>query len=177
MADRRSASAAGDDAAAEDAELDRTDVPAASVAPAVNPAHLEHLEGTAVGDRYGRKPGVRRKERGWLIGGAVFLVVVLAAWLGWAGLGGSDDGPALEAKDLSHTLLPDERAVEVTWSLSVPAGTATECAVQALDEDFTVVGWKVVPIPAGDRDIRAFTETVRTARTAVTGVVAGCWVA
>lgn len=173
MAERRTPEAADPDAAAEDASLGFG--AGGGPAPAVNPAHPDHLEGD-VAARYGRTPGRRRRERGLLVGGGIALVAVLVAWLAWAGLGGGTSGPALEAKDLGHRLLPDERAVEVRWSLSVPAGTATACVLQALDEDYTVVGWKTVELPAGDRDIRAFTERVRTARTAVTGLISHCWV-
>ena len=45
-----------------------------------------------------------------------------------------------QATDLGHHLLNEERAVEVTWRLSVPAGNETACIVQALNEHFTVVG-------------------------------------
>jgi hypothetical protein len=64
----------------------------------------------------------------------------------------------------------------VTWRLSVPSGTATACVVQAFNEDFTVVGWKVVEIPASDRPQRTFTETVRTAQDANTGLISTCWI-
>ena len=47
----------------------------------------------------------------------------------------------------------------MSWTLSVPPGNETACIVQALDEDFTVVGWKVVEIPASEQHLRTFTET------------------
>ena len=63
----------------------------------------------------------------------------------------------------------------INGRLSVPEGNETACIVQALNEDFTVVGWKVVEIPASDRPLRTFTERVRTAQEANTGLVQGCW--
>jgi hypothetical protein len=38
-----------------------------------------------------------------------------------------------------------------------------------------VVGWKVVEIPASDRHLRTFTDTVRVAREANTGLISRCW--
>ena len=65
----------------------------------------------------------------------------------------------------------EQRAVEVSWTLSVPPGNETACIVEALDEDFTVVGWRVVEIPASEQHLRTFTETVRVAREANTGLI------
>ncbi len=81
----------------------------------------------------------------------------------------------VEATDTGYVLMNDSRAVEVSWTLSVRPGNETACVVQALDEDFTVVGWKVVEIPASDRHLRSFTETVRVAREANTGLISQCW--
>ncbi|BDZ55867.1 DUF4307 domain-containing protein [Agromyces marinus] len=154
------------DAAAEDAALDGTP-------PTGGRAHDARPEASALEGRYGRTPARRRRERFILFGGAIAFAIVLVSWVVWAGLDGSR--PQVQATDLGHRLL-DTRAVEVTWRLSVPAGTGTACAVQALNEDFTVVGWKVVEIPASERPLRTFTETVRTAQEANTGLVSNCWV-
>lgn len=130
-------------------------------------------EADALDARYGRTPRNRSRDRLLIIGGAIAVALVLIAWVVWAGLDGSK--PQVQATDLGHTLIPDERAVEVTWQLSVPAGNGTACIVKALNEDYTIVGWKVIAIPASDKPIREFTETVRTAMTANTGLVDRCW--
>ncbi|WP_353827184.1 DUF4307 domain-containing protein [Agromyces sp. SYSU T0242] len=156
------------DAAAEDAALDDRPGPADRPAPVRADAAA-----TDLASRYGRTPERRRRDRFILVGAAVAFAAVLVAWVVWAGLDGSR--PQVEATDLGHRLL-DERAVEVTWRLSVPVGTPTVCAVQALNEDFTVVGWKIVEVPASDRPLRTLTETVRTAQEANTGLVFDCWV-
>ncbi|GAA2028724.1 hypothetical protein GCM10009819_10490 [Agromyces tropicus] len=151
------------DAAAEDAALDGTPTPPSGTSTTAQ----------ALAERYGRTRRRRRRERLILVGAAIAFAVVLGAWVVWAGLDGSR--PQVQATDLGHRLL-DSRAVEVTWRLSVPAGTDTACIVQALNEDFTVVGWKVVEIPASERPLRTFTETVRTAQEANTGLISQCWV-
>ena len=123
--------------------------------------------------RYGRTRTRRRRDRLLLIGGAIAFAVVLVAWVVWAGLDGQK--PSVEATDTGHRLLNEERAVEVSWTLSVPPGNETACIVQAFDEDFTVVGWRVVEIPASEQHLRTFTERVRVAREANTGLISHCW--
>ena len=123
--------------------------------------------------RYGRTRTHRTRNRLIVIGAAVAFAVVLVAWVVWAGLDGQK--PTVQATDTAHRLLNEERAVEVSWTLSVPPGNETACIVQALDEDFTVVGWRVVEIPASEQHLRTFTETVRVARTANTGLISSCW--
>lgn len=130
-------------------------------------------QATALDQRYGRTRPNRSRDRLLLILAAVVAALVLVAWVVWAGLDGSK--PQVQAVDLGHELIPDERAVEVTWQLSVPAGNDTACIVEALNEDFTVVGWKVVEIPGSDRPLRTFTERVRTAQEANTGLISECW--
>jgi Domain of unknown function (DUF4307) len=130
-------------------------------------------ETDALAARYGRTRAHRTRDRVLLIIAAVAFAVVLVAWVVWAGLDGQK--PTVQATDTSHQLMNDERAVEVSWTLSVPPGNETACAVQALDEDFTIVGWKIVEIPASDRHLRSLTETVRVAREANTGLISSCW--
>jgi hypothetical protein len=127
----------------------------------------------ALAARYGRTNAHRARDRLLLVGGAVAFAVVLVAWVVWAGLDGQK--PTVEATDTGHVLMNEQRAVEVTWTLSVPPGNETACIVQAFDEDFTVVGWRVVEIPASDRHLRSLTETVRVAREANTGLISRCW--
>ena len=130
-------------------------------------------ETDALAARYGRTRTNRSRDRWLIIGAAIAFAVVLVAWVVWAGLDGQK--PTVQATDTGHRLLNDERAVEVSWTLSVPPGNPTACIVQAYDEDFTIVGWKVVDIPASDRHLRTFTERVRVAREANTGLISSCW--
>jgi len=123
--------------------------------------------------RYGRTRTRRTRDRLLLIGGAVAVAIVVIAWVVWAGLDGQK--PSVEATDTGHRLMNEQRAVEVSWTLSVPPDNETACIVEALDEAFTVVGWRVVEIPASDRHLRSFTETVRVAREATTGLISRCW--
>ena len=54
------------------------------------------------------------------------------------------------------------------------SGETGEC--HALDEDFGIVGWRVVEYPGSVETTRAFVETIPTVAQATTGTVKACWV-
>jgi hypothetical protein len=130
------------------------------------------VNSSALDERYGRNPQTARRFRLVGIIAGAFAALVMLAWLVWAGLGGS--AATLEARDTGHTIVSDS-SVDVSWSLTVEPGTATSCAVQALNESFGVVGWKIVNVPASEVRTRELTETVRTTELAVTGLIYRCW--
>ncbi len=126
----------------------------------------------ALDARYGRTPGDRRRRRWIIVIAAVVFAATFTAWVVWAGL---DNGQgALDARDIGHRLV-DDRTVSVTWEVSVAAGTEVSCALQAQNEAHGIVGWKIVDLPASDAYTRRFTETVKTAQRAVTGLIYRCW--
>lgn len=129
-------------------------------------------EATDLDARYGRTPGARRRGRWFAIGAAVAFAAVFGAWLWWAGLLGA---PAqLDARDTAHEVLgPD--AVSISWQLTAPVGAPTACALQALNESFGIVGWKIVQLPAADVPTQSFTAELLTAEPAVTGLIYRCW--
>ncbi|AZH77979.1 transcriptional regulator [Microbacterium sp. Y-01] len=119
--------------------------------------------------RYGRT-GPRRLP--WIIAGAVALLLVGAfSWMTVAQSMGSVD-----ADDLGFELV-DEHSVNVSFQVTGVQGKDVVCAVEALDEEFGVVGWKIVEIPAGDSHSQARSVTVPTVAEATTGLVNTCWVA
>ena len=122
--------------------------------------------------RYGRTASSRRRTVLVVAASAVAFTIVFVAWLVWGGL---LEAPAqFEAKDTGHVLVSDAE-VSVTWQFSVTPGTDARCAVQALDERFAIVGWKVVDVPASEQRTRVLTESVRTTEQAVTGLIYRCW--
>jgi len=122
--------------------------------------------------RYGRGTRDGRRQRAVaVVAGSVGLVVVIA-WLVWGGLLGGD--AALEARDLGHQITSDS-LVRVDFEVTADAGEQVGCAVQALNESFTVVGWKVIELPVSDQRTRSFSEEVRTTELAVTGLIYRCW--
>jgi hypothetical protein len=123
-------------------------------------------------ERYGRTPSSTRRLRLVAVFAGAVAALVLVGWVVWAGLGG--DAATLEAKDTGHTIVND-RSVSISWSLTVTPGTPTQCAVEALNQSFGIVGWKVVAVPASEERTRILTETVRTTELAVTGLIYRCW--
>jgi hypothetical protein len=122
--------------------------------------------------RYGRSANRRKRDRILLWSGAAVFAIVLVAWVIWAGLDGSK--PLIETEDIGYSVV-DDHNVTVTFQVSVPVGTATSCAVEALNESFTVVGWKVIDLPPSDQYTRSFTEDLRTSELATTGLIYRCW--
>jgi hypothetical protein len=133
------------------------------------------------GARYGRTAGTRRRDVGLLIGLGAAVIVAIAAWLVWGGwnglnelVGGSGGGPSISADSGSDNVL-DARRVEVSYTVTAPAGVPVACAIEAEDVNFTVTGWKVVRLPISSETTRSFTTTVRTVAPSVTGDVSSCW--
>ena len=118
--------------------------------------------------RYGTRRPVKRVW--WIVGASVVLAVVLS-WMVWVNFGDTK----IEALDVTHSYDPARSEMSITWNLTVAPGTPVACAVQALNEQFQVIGWKVVDVPASDQYTRQLTETIRTAMTPNSGLVYACW--
>ena len=123
-------------------------------------------------ERYGRTRNRTRRDRWWILGIALAFVAVFTAWVLWAGLDSSSGD--LEATDTAHTIV-DAHKVSVTFSINTPPGTPVTCAVQALDESFAIVGWKIVSYPGSAQRVTSHTETVRTTELSNTGLISSCW--
>ncbi len=122
--------------------------------------------------RYGRRTLSRRgRILAWVVPMSA-LGIVLLAWVVWANP--FFVGASIEAKDLGSTVV-DDGLTSVSFQLTAEPGRTSACAVQALDDAFTIVGWRVVEYPASQEFVRTFTEEVRTAKTATSGLVASCW--
>lgn len=104
---------------------------------------------------------------------AVAITVTFAVWAIWAGPGQTSHG--LDTDDLGYKVLSDHATV-VNSQVSVDPGTEAECAVQVLDRSYTIVGWKVVTIPASEQRSRTISTEVRTTTRGVTGLIHDCWV-
>ncbi len=122
--------------------------------------------------RYGRSPGAKRRTRWIAIGAAIAFAIVFGAWLWWGGL---LSGPApLEVRDSGHQVI-SATEIRVSWQVTTEPGTPYACAVQALNEQFGIVGWKIVQLPAADVPTSSFTEELLTSEPAVAGLIYRCW--
>ncbi|NIJ05930.1 hypothetical protein FHR78_002484 [Frigoribacterium faeni] len=122
--------------------------------------------------RYGRSSATRRRGRWIAIAVAASFVLVFAAWVVFAAFDG--DGSKVEGTDVGYTVL-DDRAVDVQYTVSVAPGTAVDCAVQAQNQKFSIVGWKVVHLPASSTHSTTYTTSLATSERAVTGLIYECW--
>lgn len=120
-------------------------------------------------ERYGR---TRNSRTLWIIGAAIAVVVIIVA--GWMTVSQSID--SVGADDLGFEVV-DEHSVTVRFQVTEPHGRDVLCAVEALDEEFGVVGWKVVEIPADGNHSQQLSATIPTVSEATTGLVNTCWVA
>ncbi|OLH41250.1 transcriptional regulator, partial [Xanthomonas oryzae pv. oryzae] len=105
-------------------------------------------------ERYGR---TRRGRWPWWVAGAV--AVVLVAVFGWFTV--SQSMNSVDADDLGFELV-DEHAVDVRFQVTGVQGKDVVCVLEALDEEFGVVGWKVVELPAGDAHSLTRSERIPT---------------
>lgn len=129
-------------------------------------------EKAAIDARYGRTPQRQRRDRITLTVAGILFAVVLVAWIVWAGW--DNDRGNLAAQDVAHSVMGDS-SVSVTWQVSVKAGTAVSCALQAQNEAHAIVGWKIVDLPASATFNTRYQEVVRTSQQAVTGLIYQCW--
>lgn len=102
------------------------------------------------------------------------IAAVLVALLGWSVV--SAQMNAVDSDDLGFDLV-DDHSVTVRFQITGAQGKDVSCIVEALDEEFGVVGWKVVAVPASDDHSQAVSATVPTVAEATTGLVKECRVA
>ena len=122
--------------------------------------------------RYGRTVNRRRRNIIIAIGFGGAIVVVFAAWTIWAGL--FVPTASIDTEPIGNVRVSSNQ-MQVTWQLSEAPGTHAKCAVQALDENFGIVGWKIITIPPSTSDTRNLSTVVRTAQPAVSGLIYLCW--
>lgn len=123
-------------------------------------------------ERYGRTAGGERRTRRLMIIAGVIFAIVVTAWVVWGGLSGTS--AELESRELGYANIT-ENSIDVRWEVSVTPGTNVSCAIQALNESFGIVGWRVVDLPPSTERTRVLTETLRTAELPVTGLPYECW--
>jgi hypothetical protein len=120
-------------------------------------------------ERYGR---TRSRRRPWIIA----IVIALLGVGAFAWMTAAREMQSVDADDLGFDLV-DSHSVTVRFQLTGVQGKNVACVVEALDEEFGVVGWKVVEIAAGEDHSQAVSATVPTVAEATTGLVNTCWVA
>ncbi len=120
-------------------------------------------------DRYGRR---RARKGPWIVVGALAIVlVVVAAWITAARAAGTVD-----VDDLGFEVI-DAHTVSLRFQVTTSPDREVYCAIEAQDEEYGVVGWKVIEVPSVGTHTRSLTERIPTIAEATTGLVNSCWVA
>ncbi len=127
---------------------------------------------TALDSRYGRTRSRRIRTRTIAIVAGAGVLLVAVAWVLWVGLFGTS--ASIETQDVGYTVV-DSHTIEIRSQLSTSPGTNVSCSIQALNEKFAIVGWKIVNLPAVTDRNRVFVERVRTSEPAVSGLIGSCW--
>lgn len=126
-----------------------------------------------IATRYGRTPSRRRRARVAAVVAGLVALALVVTWAIWSGVGGSSSD-TFTADTIGFTLHGDS-AVSVTWEVDGQSSTALTCAIEADAEDHSIVGWKVISVPAATGAARTGQTTVRTMQAAVTGLISSCW--
>jgi hypothetical protein len=127
---------------------------------------------TALDARYGRTRSRRIRTRTIAVVAGAGVLLVAVAWVLWVGLFGAT--ASIETQDVGYTVV-DSHAIDIRSQVSADPGTKVSCSIQALNEKFAIVGWKIVTLPAVTGRNRVFTERVRTSEPAVSGLIGSCW--
>ena len=133
---------------------------------------VDDVRSDALAARYGRTPGSRRRRIVVAVGVGAAVLATAVVWVIWVGLLGP--AAALEVRDTGFSIAADE-SVDIRFEVTTEPGTAVSCALQALNPQFAIVGWKIVEIPPSDDRARAFEVNVRTVEAATTGLIYRCW--
>lgn len=121
-------------------------------------------------ERYGRT--ARRRPLPWIILGVVALAAI--GYVGWTTVVSQMN--AVDAADRGFVVV-DPHSVDLEFQITAPRGADVVCAVEAQDEEFGVVGWKILEIPASESHTQAVRVSIPTVAEATTGLVKSCWVA
>lgn len=120
-------------------------------------------------ERYGR---TAKRRLPWIIGGVLAVAAVVA--FSWMTVVTSMN--TVDADDLGFEVV-DEHSVTLHFQFTAPRGADVVCAVEAQDEEFGVVGWKIVEFSATEEHSQAHSVRIPTVAMATTGLVKSCWVA
>lgn len=121
-------------------------------------------------ERYGR---TRSRRTRWVWAAVIAVAAAVVGLFAWTTVNATLDDVSAQATGYH---VADARTVVIDFQVTAPAGRDVACALEALDADHGVVGWRIVQLPASDQAARAFRESIPTVALATTGLVNACWV-
>ncbi|MFC4241944.1 DUF4307 domain-containing protein [Gryllotalpicola reticulitermitis] len=123
--------------------------------------------------RYGETAQRHTRNRWLLIGMGVFIAVVMIMWAIW-GSGLGSKASQLQFTDTANNPI-DAHHITVSFSVDAPAHTAVDCAVEAQNINFTVVGYDVIHLKPTAETHQVITKSLITYEPAVEGSLDKCW--
>lgn len=118
-------------------------------------------------ERYGQKPPASRSRMILVaILGIAFLTTVVAI------VTALTYNP-VQFRDLSFRT--SEWSTEVEFEVTKPPAETAICELQALNEQFAVVGFRAIELGPATDAVNRYTVTLNTTHLATTGLVADCW--
>lgn len=130
-------------------------------------------ETPTLSSRYGRTRRLRLRDRWFLAGGALVLVLATGAWGVWSNWGQDSQSDVLATT--SGFTIPDSYHVTISFTISAPSHTPVTCALEAMNVDYTIVGWKIEEFPPSPNETTAYTRTLLTTQKSTTGLINTCW--
>ena len=127
--------------------------------------------GARLEDRYGRTPRGRRRGRLAVIVAAAALVLAAVVWAVLTGVGGASNATDLQTTGFT---IENDSTVTIGWEVTGQADVPLVCAIEAQDQDGSVLGLVEVRVPVTGEPARPGTTTVRTTRRADTGLIQSC---
>lgn len=129
-----------------------------------------------IAQRYGKSPQQEAQRRKSVIIAASLMAALFIVWAVWANLTAKNE-PTFKTGSFE---IIDQQNLSVSFVLTKPANSTAICAVQALKEDYGIVAYKEVKIPATSSEDGSITDvplkvSLRSTELAVTGLVDRCW--
>lgn len=122
-------------------------------------------------DRYGGGRSGRRRGRLTAVVAAAVLVAAGVVWAVVTGFGGAGNSTDLQTTGYS---IESDRLVTVGWLVAGEAHDPLVCAIEAQDDDGSVLGLVEVRVPVTGAPARSGTTQVITTRKADTGLIQSC---
>ena len=129
-----------------------------------------------IAQRYGKSPEQEARRRRAIFITAGLFAALFITWAVWANLTAKKE-PIFKTSSFE---IIGQQNLSVSFVLTKPANSTAICAVQALKEDYGVVAYKEVRIPATSPEDGSITDvplkvSLRSTELAVTGLVDRCW--
>jgi hypothetical protein len=129
-------------------------------------------ENASLDARYGRTPKKRKRDRRIYVIGAIAIAAVMIAWVIWGGLDSAS--ASLDAEDAGATIV-NPTSVRISYQISMPVGKTARCALQVQNAAHSIIGWKVVDVPASKGFTNTYSTIVKSAEKPDGGSIYECW--